>query len=317
MSARVVIQVLIVIGTVIVLVALLRAGWVGDVVGLAMPAVAAGSVLVVVVLLLVRPGWCAAPATVLVVGAYVVLGPRWAQHTSAPVGPVRLAAVNLQFDTVDAAGGVRDAVAVGADVLVVSELTPATDDLLRTQFPYRVVTDDLLRDDRFGEGVYARIPLTKLDAPAGVVDQFLRVAVAGPTPFVLYAAHLYRPTFQRPAPAAMIGFPGQRSQVFALDRAADLEGGPVVIAGDLNLSDRTSGYRRLATHRIDATRTGWAGSTFHGSFLWSLLLLRIDHVFVPDDWCARSASTFHLSGSDHDGVVTSIGRCPGSTPNPS
>ncbi|MCU1501180.1 MAG: hypothetical protein JWM12_534, partial [Ilumatobacteraceae bacterium] len=113
-----------------------------------------------------------------------------------------------------------------------------------------------------------------------------------------------------------ISFGGARRAVFALDHAADADGanGPVVIAGDLNLSDRTSGYRRLAAGRLDASRTGWADATFHGSTTWSLMLLRIDHIFVPSRWCAARASSFHLRGSDHDGVQASIGHCPDAGP---
>jgi endonuclease/exonuclease/phosphatase (EEP) superfamily protein YafD len=239
----------------------------------------------------------------------VVVAPRWPARTAAPVDPVRLAAVNLQFDSEHPAAGVRDAVGVGADVLVVSELTPSTDEMLRVAYPYRVVTADL-RDSRFGEGVYAKVPLTVLDTPPSITDQLLRVAVGGVTPFVLYAVHLPRPTFDEPPPAAMISFGGQRAAALALDRAADAEPGPVVISGDMNLSDRTSGYRKLASGRVDATRTGWAGSTYKGSLIWKLLLLRIDHIFLPADWCARDGSSFHLGGSDHDGVAATIGRCP-------
>lgn len=309
-SAKIVLHVLISLAAPLVLVTVLRSGWFGDVVGVAMPVVLASSFLVAATVVVVRPSWCTAPVAVVLVSAFVVVAPRWPARTAAPVEPVRLAAVNLQFDSEDAAAGVRDAIAVGADVLVVSELTPVTDEMLRVAYPYRVVTEDLLRGGRFGEGVYAKVPLTVLESPPGITDQMLRVAVGAVTPFVLYAVHLPRPTFEEPAPAAMIGFGGQRAAAFALDRAVDAESGPAVITGDLNLSDRTSGYRRLASGRVDATRTGWAGSTYKGSLMWRLLLLRIDHIFLPADWCSRDGSTFHLSGSDHDGVAATIGRCP-------
>ncbi|MEO5898604.1 MAG: endonuclease/exonuclease/phosphatase family protein [Ilumatobacteraceae bacterium] len=308
-SATIVLHVLIFLAAVLVLVTVLRSGWRGDVVGLAMPVVLASSFLVAATLVFVRPSWCIVPVAVVLVSAFVIVAPRWPARTAAPVDPLRLAAVNLQFDSGEAAAGVRDAVAVGADVLVVSELTPVTDEMLRVAYPYRVVSADLLHS-RFGEGVYATVPLTALATPPGITDQLLRVAVGAVTPFVVYAVHLPRPTFDEPAPAAMISFDGQRAAAFALDRAVDAEQGPVVISGDLNLSDRTSGYRKLAAGRVDATRTGWAGSTYKGSLVWRLLLLRIDHIFLPADWCSRDGSTFQLSGSDHDGVAATIGRCP-------
>ena len=270
----------------------------------------------VVVIVVARPTWLplsvtVALVTVLVLSGLVVVGPRWPQRTPPPVRVVSLVAVNLQFDSLDAAGGVASAVATGADVLVISELTSATDAMLRAVYPQHVVTDDLLRDGKFGQGVYSTLPLTRLAPPVGSPPQLLRVAVGGADPFVLFAVHLPRPTFADPAPNEMIGFGGFRAMAFALDRAADDDAtrGPVVIAGDLNLSDRTSGYRRMSDGRIDAMRAGWTGSTYDGPFPWSFLLLRIDHVFVPRDWCTADSRTFEVAGSDHHGVAASIGPC--------
>jgi endonuclease/exonuclease/phosphatase (EEP) superfamily protein YafD len=39
------------------------------------------------------------------------------------------------------------------------------------------------------------------------------------------------------------------------------------------------------------------------------LLLRIDHVFVPGDWCADDGGRFPLTGSDHRGVKVTVGPC--------
>ena len=291
-------------------------GWFGDLVALGMPVVLALLAVVVVLVVVTRPAWLPVPVTaVLVTGTVLsglaVVGPRWPQRTPPPVRTVQLVAVNLQFDSLDAAGGVASAVAEGADVLVISELTAATDAMLRAAYPQHVVTDDLLRDGKFGQGVYSTLPLTRLPPPVGATPQLLRVAVGGADPFVLLAVHLPRPTFADPAPTEMIGFGGLRAFAFELDRAADDDAtrGAVVIAGDLNLSDRTSGYRRLSDGRVDAMRAGWAGSTYDGSFSWSLLLLRIDHVLVPHNWCAADSRTFSLTGSDHHGVATSIGPC--------
>jgi endonuclease/exonuclease/phosphatase family metal-dependent hydrolase len=84
---------------------------------------------------------------------------------------------------------------------------------------------------------------------------------------------------------------------------------PVVVAGDLNVSDRTSTYAHLVAHRRDAMRAGWAGSTFR-PFPFELLALRIDHVIVDRTWCAAHPHRFHPHGSDHEAVQVTIGRCP-------
>ncbi|MEP7059660.1 MAG: endonuclease/exonuclease/phosphatase family protein, partial [Actinomycetota bacterium] len=73
--------------------------------------------------------------------------------------------------------------------------------------------------------------------------------------------------------------------------------GPVVIAGDLNLSDRTHGYRILLSDFRDAMRAGaWAGDTFEQG-IWRYALLRIDHLFVSRSWCAKDPSRFTVTGS--------------------
>ncbi len=58
----------------------------------------------------------------------------------------------------------------------------------------------------------------------------------------------------------------------------------MVLAGDLNLSDRGPSNHRLTAVLHDAMRSGWAAPT---SLKWPqrLLLLRIDHVLVSDGWC--------------------------------
>lgn len=296
--------------TTLVVLGALQLRWLGDVIGLAMPIVIVGAAVLSVGVLAIRPSSSAAPLTLLLVSALVVFVPRVPQRTATPVSPLRIAAVNLQFDSLHAEGGVASALAVDADVLVVSELTDVTDAILTQAYPYRAVREDVLARSKFAEGVYSRVPLTRLDDPVGITEQMLRVRVGVARPFVLYAVHLPRPGFPEPAPSMMTGFGGHREMTLALDAAADRETEPVLIAGDLNLSDRTSGYRRLSSGRLDVSRTGWAGSTFDGTFSWSLLLLRIDHLFAPSDWCATDARSFTLVGSDHLGIVGEVGTCP-------
>ncbi len=315
-GSRLIMVLLTVTVTVLATYLVLAFGWFGDGVALAMPLVLALLAVVVALVVATRPGWLPLPViaglvTGVVLSGLAVAGPRWPQRTPPPVRALHLVAVNLQFDSRDAEGGVASTVAMDADVLVISELTSATDAMLRAVYPQHVVTDDLLRDGKFGQGVYSTLPLTRLPPPVGTTPQLLRVAVGGADPFVLLAVHLPRPTFADPAPTEMISFGGLRAAAFALDRAADDDAtrGAVVIAGDLNLSDRTSGYRRLSDGRVDAMRAGWAASTYDGEFPWPVLLLRIDHILVPRDWCTADSRNFSVAGSDHHGVSASIGPC--------
>ena len=110
-------------------------------------------------------------------------------------------------------------------------------------------------------------------------------------------------------PAYESTFRRQLEFVARLSRAAEREADPVVIAGDFNMSDRQLGYRRMTSVFRDATRTGWAADTYDHA-VWRLLFMRIDYVFVEQDWCAAAAERFTVPGSDHQAVATTVGPCP-------
>lgn len=273
---------------------------------LAMPAVLAASALVATAVFAKHPRWCAVPLTVVVVSAFAIFLPRWPVRTDAPVDALRIAAVNLQFDSTDPAGGAADALAIDADILVVSELMPAVDLLIAPAYPYRLTSDEIGYTTT--TGVYSRIPIERLPQPV-VPGEMLRVAVGGSTPFTLYAVHLPAPALIDVSNGAQVSFADHPAVSRALITAVEAEPGPVVIAGDLNLSDRVDAYGDLVDGRLDAMRTGWAASTYSLSLAWRLLLLRIDHLVVPADWCVADAHSFHLAGSDHDGITAQVGVC--------
>jgi endonuclease/exonuclease/phosphatase family metal-dependent hydrolase len=83
----------------------------------------------------------------------------------------------------------------------------------------------------------------------------------------------------------------------------------VVIAGDLNMSDRVTSYRTMDAALTDAMRADAAGRTTYVGGWWTSVLLRIDHVFVDPSWCAADPATFDVAGSDHRGVEASVGPC--------
>ncbi len=82
-----------------------------------------------------------------------------------------------------------------------------------------------------------------------------------------------------------------------------------MVAGDFNTSDRSRPYRRITGRFRDAMRTGWAGPTYVKT-VWRPFLLRIDHIFVPRDWCSARPERFALHGSDHRGLAVDVGPCP-------
>jgi endonuclease/exonuclease/phosphatase (EEP) superfamily protein YafD len=254
-----------------------------------------------------QPAAALVPAALALGSLVAIVLPRVPRPLSPPNRPVRLASVNLQFDSPRPADAARNAIAIGADVLVVCELTDATDALLTPAFPYRIAIDS---DDHahFGQAVFSRLPIDDLAMPERVAGQVHRIRVGGDTPFVLYSSHVPRPALRRWRTPGLISFAGHRRAVDLLDRCIRAETEPAVLAGDLNLSDRASGYRTLIRGRRDVMRGRWPIATFHRhSGFWRMLSLRIDHLVVPSDWGARDGRAFDLDGSDHRGVIADIG----------
>lgn len=155
------------------------------------------------------------------------------------------------------------------------------------------------------QGVWSRWPVASLPLPQGLpADRIARFTIdADGQPIVVYAVHLFNPLHETTISE-------QEEMVHRLADAIAAETDPVILAGDLNMTDRAAGYRLLADQMHDAMRTGWwAASTYrHG--IWRDLSLRIDHLFVPADWCAVDAKTFGVPGSDHRGVESTVGPCP-------
>ena len=143
------------------------------------------------------------------------------------------------------------------------------------------------------------------DLPQGLpADRIARFAIdADGQRIVVYAVHLFNPLHETTISE-------QQEMVRQLTDAIAAEADPVILAGDLNMTDRAAGYRLLADQMHDAMRTGWwAASTYrHG--IWRNLSLRIDHLFVPADWCAVDSKTFGVPGSDHRGIESTVGPCP-------
>jgi vancomycin resistance protein VanJ len=161
--------------------------------------------------------------------------------------------------------------------------------------------------------ILSRFPARLLDKPPGWPNDFRahRLEVDAPSGrVVVYLAHLKRPHL---GPRRIVNIrsqlQAQRREREALLRSARSEGVPVVVAGDFNTSDRSRPYRRITGRFRDAMRAGWAGPTYvRGA--WRPLLLRIDHIFIPGDWCSARPERFALRGSDHRGLAVNVGPCP-------
>lgn len=281
-----------------------------ELVAVTLPLLAVAAIAALVGLAVARARWFAAPAaSVLVLAVVAVVGPWLPRDTGEPATPgTTVAVANVLRDNRSAEAVVDDILAQDADVVVVPEASLAVHQLLDEAYAYTVRPDR--RDPVMG--VYARIPIAAPVFVPGLLanTRQQRIEVHGPGgDFVLWAVHLPRPWVTTDGNHQMRP-PGHAAKLEELldAFAAEDEDVPVVVAGDANLTDRGRAYHRMTKHFDDALRGTWGGPTARKWFLRPLLL-RVDHVFVPEDWCADGARRFALSGSDHRGVAVRVGPC--------
>jgi endonuclease/exonuclease/phosphatase (EEP) superfamily protein YafD len=245
-------------------------------------------------------------ASWLLAGTAAVAGPWRPEPVPPPVRGFRVvsANVNSKNPTIDRA--VADALAQQGDLVLLIE---AGKGRLKPPPEYPTV----IRPQYSAQVILSRFPARLLDKPAGWPNDFRahRLEVDAPSGrIIVYLAHLKRPHL---GPGRILHvrsqLRAQRREREAVLRSARAETVPVVVAGDFNTSDRSRPYRRISSRFRDAMRARWAGPTYVGA-VWRPFLLRIDHIFVPPDWCSARPERFTLHGSDHRGLAVDIGPCP-------
>jgi endonuclease/exonuclease/phosphatase (EEP) superfamily protein YafD len=267
-----------------------------------LPLLVLGGLLVAGVVGVILRTWLAIPIafSVVVFGVVVIVAPRTPQAGPAPEFPVRVVAANVLEGNPHPQNAAAALVEQGAGVLAVVEGADAVRAELDAAYPHVVVRGTLT--------VHSRYAIRQLASGARLSGyRVLRARVWGPGgPFVLYAVHSLNPLYQA-------SFSQQLSFLDALISRVGLERQPTVLLGDFNLTDRGQGYRRITLSLRDAMRASWAESTYEDG-IWALLFLRIDHIFTSPRWCARDSLRFAIPGSDHAGVASSVGPCPGAEP---
>lgn len=252
-----------------------------------------------------RRALLAAAASWVLFGGVAVVAPWLPLSTGHPADGVTVAAANVLTGNAHPTLAATDLMATGADVLVVPEVSTGVHHFLAKVYPFA----HRQAPNGGSMGVYTRLPATVLPEVPGTInhERYLRVRIGGDEPFVLWALHLPRPWFTSEG----IHQRRPRGHAITVDRvlaAVDAEALPVVVAGDLNLTDRGRGYRKF-TDRFDDAMRSIAGRRTSLKMLFRPLLLRIDHVLMPEDWCADQARRFEITGSDHRGVMARLGPC--------
>ncbi|MEW6472726.1 MAG: endonuclease/exonuclease/phosphatase family protein [Actinomycetota bacterium] len=252
-----------------------------------------------------RPVMAIGVGSCLLAGGAAVVGPWRPQPIPPPVQGWRIVMANVSSRNAAVDQAVADALAQQGDLVLMLEAgedPPAPSGFTAVALP-----------SYSNQVILSRFPARLLDRPVNWPKRLRahRIGVDAPSGrVVVYLAHLVRPHLGL---RGVIRLPrqmaAQRRERDALLASARRETAPVVLVGDFNSSDRGRGYRRITDRFRDAMRSRWAGPTYAAS-LWRPLLLRIDHVFVPRDWCSAEPERFDLRGSDHRGVAVDVGPCP-------
>jgi endonuclease/exonuclease/phosphatase (EEP) superfamily protein YafD len=221
---------------------------------------------------------------------------------------VTLATANLLATRGDFSAIAAELGAIGADVLVVVELTPEGLEALDAAgalapFAERVV---LPRDDCFGIAVFSRHPIVRHEilAPSdegeGVPMIRAELDIQG-TPLELLAVHTMPP--MAPALASL-----WRTQLDALVAHAGASERALVVAGDLNLTPFGRAYDRLRAVGLrgahELAGRGLA-TTWPNDGRW-IPPMRLDHVLVSPELAAISVREGVGEGSDHRPVIAEL-----------
>jgi endonuclease/exonuclease/phosphatase (EEP) superfamily protein YafD len=222
-------------------------------------------------------------------------------QVAAP-GQLTVLSQNLLFGAADPAS-VR-AAAVGADVVVLVEVTQSAADGLRATgfedtFPY-ASGDRLPAGGPSGTRIYSRYPLTggqRLDPAGGGQNWRATVTAPGLGPITIAAVHPPRPRL-----GGQDWWPAQQQVLAHVPTAA------TVVAGDFNAVDSHPSLRQYGDRGFrdadDLSGAGWQ-PTFPAQGPVPPLIA-IDHLLVSADLTATGFRTVRVGRTDHLGVLASV-----------
>lgn len=267
----------------------------------ALPYVAAGAVVPIVVAALARDRAAIVAAVVVAALFAGIVLPRAAGSSRPPAhGPhLRVLTANLLFGRAGDADLVDLVRRTGADVLSVQEFTPEAAARLDAAgigrlLPYRVLEP---RGGPAGTGLYARYPLTPLPEPAGTTFAMASAALAvpGAAPVRITAVH----------PPAPLGADVPRWARDLRRLPGATPDGPVrVLAGDFNASLDHAAFRAILRHGYAdaADRAGRALVPTYRPFP----PITIDHVLADRRCAVLRVKVFFQPASDHRALLAEL-----------
>jgi endonuclease/exonuclease/phosphatase (EEP) superfamily protein YafD len=252
-------------------------------------------------------------AAVVLVAALAVQVPWYYFGRTTDVGEhadIRVLSSNLRLGQVDSSAFLRIA-KEGADVVAVSELTPAdaqqfTRDGIEEVFPYSVLVP---KPGAAGIGLWSRFPLTTVwRQPSDTVIAAARLRIPG-VRFdpVLASVHIISPVA-----ADTNTFDEWRDvltrfkTVFA--EFAEMAGpGAVIAAGDFNSTPDMRQFRDLLSdgYRDAVEQTGAGFAPTFPANSWVPPLITLDHVLTRQA-SASSIRTVTIPGSDHRSLLATV-----------
>jgi endonuclease/exonuclease/phosphatase (EEP) superfamily protein YafD len=228
---------------------------------------------------------------------------RRRQPEAAPhAPPLTIVHANLLFDNTRIADVAGTLARLDADVLTFSEYTPHHAQVLRdtplaAAYPYRVEMPAALAS---GTALWSRHPVTPAEPPAtrhhtvvGDVD-----TLAGPLRVIV--VHTQSPVIHH----------GQWSGDLAV-LARIAPDGPAVMTGDFNAAWWHPEFRAvLANGWRDVHQVVGRGlsSSWPVDHLLAPRFIRLDHALVSDGLVVGDVADLGIPGSDHRGLVVSVGR---------
>ena len=242
-----------------------------------------------------------------VLNASVLAGPFSAAQAShrelaANARPLRVVTLNVWFRNHDYDRVARYLEATQADVVILQEVDAAQALEIGArldEYPYRFVEAARVRH---GAAILSRHPLGATQAvrltPEGVTVARARLEVRG-QPVTVIGAHLHWPVGPRDSRL-------RNDELAALGRlAADVEG-PLVIAGDLNITPFSPWFAKFLDESGLADCSG--GAALPGSWpAWfGPAAIRIDHCLMSTHFAPLATRRGARVGSDHAPLVNDL-----------
>jgi endonuclease/exonuclease/phosphatase (EEP) superfamily protein YafD len=291
-----------------------RAGYLLNIAQTLVPLALLGAVTIAVTALVLRRWPLSGVALAVVAGLVVLVLPAARPACPGRPGPqsprsestLRVFSANLRYGNPDGRPIAREALASGADVVVLQEVTPAHVESLRAEgvldaYPYAVVD---ARSGAFGSAILSRLLLTdaRVDDLAGLPMSRATVTVDGRQVRLLDVHTL--------SPMGGDNFERRDSQLDALvglAAGASGEAGTVMV-GDFNANRWHPAFRRLLDTGLrdahEQVGRGLARSWPNGTKVPTFALL--DHVLVSPSIAAVSVREGTGRGSDHRPVIADL-----------